>query len=98
MAVQFFTSLDEKAFKEFLSESIEEIITAKFQPIIKTDEPQKMFLSRHETAKTLGISLPTLHDYTKQGKIVAFRIGVKVRYKAEDIEKALIKIKGGSNG
>ncbi|RZK25717.1 MAG: helix-turn-helix domain-containing protein, partial [Flavobacterium sp.] len=45
-----------------------------------------------ELAKFLKISLPTLDSYTKQGKIIAYRIGTKIRYKVEDLNKSLSKI------
>ena len=45
--------------------------------------------SRKETAKKLCISLPTLHLFTKEGIIRAYRIGNRVLYKQEDIDNAL---------
>ncbi len=48
------------------------------------------YLTRKETAKMLGISLPTLHSYVKKGFLTAHRVGEKtVRFKLEDVEKAL---------
>jgi len=40
----------------------------------------------------LSISLPTLHTYTKEGIITAYRLGSQVRYKHIDVEKALKEI------
>ena len=63
-----------------------------------------VYLTRGEVAKQLQISLPTLHNYSKEGFIKSYRIGGKVRFKAEDIEKALternfmaVNRKGGLN-
>lgn len=61
--------------------------TIKRNPVEKRD--LTVYLTRGEVAKQLQISLPTLHNYTKEGLIKSYRIGGKVRYKAEDIEKAL---------
>ena len=48
------------------------------------------YLTRRQTAKMLGISLPTLHSYVKKGFLTAHRVGEKtVRFKKEDVEKAL---------
>jgi excisionase family DNA binding protein len=47
------------------------------------------FLTRQQAAKLLQISLPTLHQYTKDCLITSFRIGNKIRYKKNDLEKAL---------
>ena len=49
--------------------------------------------TRKETAKILKVTLATLNDYTKTGKIVANRIGNRVLYKDADIQKALTQIK-----
>lgn len=52
--------------------------------------PEKeVYLTRQQTADFLQISLPTLHQYTKEGLINSFRIGSKIRYKKSDIEKAM---------
>ncbi|REG89380.1 helix-turn-helix domain-containing protein [Winogradskyella sediminis] len=48
--------------------------------------------TRKQTAKKLCISLPTLHDWTLEGLIRAYRIGSRVLYKLEDIENALTLI------
>ncbi len=49
--------------------------------------------TRKETAARLNITLATLHEYTKSGKIAAHRIGNRVLYKQCDIQAALSKIK-----
>jgi excisionase family DNA binding protein len=54
---------------------------------------QTELLTRKETASFLGISLPTLLDYTKMGKVVGYRIGTRVRYKRAELEQALNEIK-----
>jgi excisionase family DNA binding protein len=45
--------------------------------------------SRQEVAKTLKISLPTLHEFTKKGILKAYKIGGRVLYKWDQIEKVL---------
>ena len=52
-----------------------------------TKDPE--LLTRAEVAKILGISLPTLNDWTKRGIIPALRIGSRIRYKKPDVYKAL---------
>jgi hypothetical protein len=50
---------------------------------------KEVYLTRQQTADFLQISLPTLHQYTKDSLITSFRIGNKIRYKQADIEKAM---------
>lgn len=67
----------------------EEVLTV-VEPILQNPSPtDKQPKTRKETAKLLGVSLPTLNQKTKEGKIKAHRFGGKVFYKPEDIEKAL---------
>lgn len=87
---------------------IENAINKAFERAIKEfinpPKPQdKDLKSRKETARILNISLPTLHLFTKEGIIRAYRIGNRVLYKQEDIENALRVIvspnqRGGKNG
>lgn len=72
----------ESAFDKAFEKAIKGIIT----PPKKGDSDLR---SRKETAKTLCISLPTLHTLTKEGIIRAYRIGNRVLYKQEDIDQAL---------
>ena len=59
-------------------------------PQRKEDTP--LYLTRDEAAKMLRITLPTLNDWTKLGRIPVQRIGRRV---LSDIENALEGRKGG---
>lgn len=54
-----------------------------------TPQPDTHLLTRQEVAKWLDISLPTLHAWTKNGILQAYRIGNKVRYKKSEVLDAL---------
>lgn len=54
--------------------------------------PGETLRTRTETAKILRVTLATLNEYTKNGKIVANRIGNRVLYKDSDIQNALNKV------
>lgn len=85
--------IDVQDLKELLLEAVEE----KFKVLVHSDpvlsnsvhSNENKYLSRREAAKMLKISLPTLNEWTKQGKIKAYRIGSRVLYKPEDIENSL---------
>jgi excisionase family DNA binding protein len=53
----------------------------------KRNEPR--YLTRKEAAALLKISLPTLNNYTKGGRIKGYRVGSRVLYKLEDLEMNL---------
>jgi len=79
-------STEKNELKGIFAEVLKEELSTFFNKESKKDN---RLYSRKEVAKMLGISLPTLHTWTKEGTIKAFRIGNAVRYKAEDVELAL---------
>lgn len=58
----------------------------------KKKEPDTRLISRKQVSEMLGISLPTLHTWTKDGVIQAVRIGGAVKYRMSDIESAMTDI------
>jgi excisionase family DNA binding protein len=88
-----FKELFLEAFKETLGKTSDKLGMSINVKTLKSEDEQitnkENFLTRKQAAKSLQISLPTLHQYTKDSLIPSFRIGYKVRYKESDIEKAL---------
>ena len=72
-------------FANFIMETQKSILE-KQKPDI---EPLPEFITRKETAQILGISLPTLNEWTKNGTIPAQRIGTRIRYKKTDVYNSL---------
>ncbi|WP_236972124.1 helix-turn-helix domain-containing protein [Membranihabitans marinus] len=75
------------------SETVREIVRQEINQGItelldKRAKEQKYF-SRKETANRLHVSLPTLHNYTKNGLIKMKKVGGRVLYSEGDIEDAL---------
>ena len=79
----------EKAFEKAFDNAITRAIKEHLNPPKAEDSDM---LTRKQTAKFLCISLPTLHDWTKEGLIRAYRIGNRVLYKKEDVNQALTLI------
>lgn len=73
-------------FREILQSEL-----ASFKPV--QENTSNLLYTRKEVAKMLGISLPTLHEWTKGGSIKAHRIGTRVRYKEKDVKNALKEVK-----
>ena len=68
---------------------IEQLIDAKISILPKKDTNQSDYLSRKEVARLLKITLPTLHDWTKLGYLIAYKIGARVLYKECEVMAAL---------
>ena len=86
MANLTFNTFELSDFENAINKAFERVFKEFSNPPKNTDKDLK---SRKETAKILSISLPTLHLFTKEGIIRAYRIGNRVLYKQEDIENAL---------
>jgi excisionase family DNA binding protein len=69
-------------------------IKVEFDAIRKDEnvpDPDEL-LTRRQAATFLGLSLPTLHDYTTRGIVTAYRLGSRVRYKKGDLLNCLLKV------
>lgn len=77
-------STPKSELQSIIAETVKDQLTSFF-----AKKPDTKLQTRKEVAKLLNISLPTLHTWTKEGIINAVRIGQSVRYRPEDIEKAL---------
>ena len=73
---------------------IAQTIQRELAAILKADpapDPDEL-LSRKKAAQYLGLSLPTLHDYTQRGIVTAYRLGSRVRYRRGELSNALLKV------
>ena len=59
-----------------------------FQPILPT-----IYLTRQEVAKLLSVDLSTVHNWKKQGKLIAYQIGGRVFYKRAEVENSIVRLK-----
>jgi excisionase family DNA binding protein len=87
-----FTQIPFEDIKCALTVIVRNELKSELQALVPTTKPEDL-LSRKQTAKVLGISLPTLHLWTLEGKIPAYRIASRVRYKRSEVEQSLTIIK-----
>ncbi len=69
-------------------ELIEGVLRAP-KPKTKEKDLDRLY-TRKETAKYLRISLPTLHDWSKAGVLISYRLGNRVYYKQSEIDRSLV--------
>lgn len=80
---------------EHLKTEISNDIFNRIAPLIQSISPAKPeteFITRKQAAKLLGVSLPTILDWTKTGKITGYRIASRIRYKRVEVEQSLSQI------
>lgn len=80
-----------------LKDIIQDVVRSELERNQKTSiqaQPNKTeYLSRNQVAKILGISLPTLGKYIKDGLIPASRLSKRVLIERKDLENSLTKIR-----
>jgi excisionase family DNA binding protein len=80
---------------EQLKSEISETVKKELQILLLSLQPAKVpleYLTRKEAANFLSVSLPTLNDWTKTGKVKGYRIASRVRYKRAELENSLSAI------
>jgi len=70
-----------------------ESMLLQLKPVEQQEPNRKELKTRKEAAAFLGITLPTLHKMTHDGRIQGRRIGSRIRFYQSDLEKALKTIK-----
>lgn len=65
-------------------------------PSTQPAAPEEL-LSRDQAAQLLGITLPTLREYTHRGMVNGYRIGTRVRYKRSEVIASLQRIRTSKN-
>ena len=71
-------------------EDLTKTISALLKEELRSLKPVKQttqieYITRKDTAKILGISLPTLNDWSKKGVIPSYRIQSRIRYKKTEV-------------
>lgn len=94
ISIEEMEALIRKVIKEEVCSYFVELEGKKVSPhLCPKDELSDNLLSRKETAALLGISLPTLNDWTNKGVLKSHLIGRKVFYKVDEVNNALVERK-----
>lgn len=81
---QILTSVPYEKLLNDLTERLKQALPP-VQATQPTPDNQNDLITRKETATLLGITLPTLHKWSKSGKLKAYQIGTRVRYKKSEV-------------
>lgn len=73
---------------------IGELIDDKLASAKSVENKETKYLGRQEVCTLLKISLPTLNDWTKLGRLRSYKIGTRVLYKVEEVENSLHHVSG----
>jgi len=92
MSDVIFSQISLQDLKNVFSEIVRnEILKLNESSLVKTDLPE--LLSRRQTSEFLGISKVTLWKYTKAGKLQSYHLSGQIRYKRDEVLKAVQEVK-----
>ena len=79
--------------------SLFEGIQKQLSELKENFEPKtpNVYISRTALAEKLFCDISTIHNWTVKGKLKAYGIGARVYYRLDEVEAALIPLKGGVN-
>lgn len=77
--------------EQFKAEILEGV-SKQFQEFSKNFKPTEpiKWITRKEASELIGVSLVTIHNWSKEGIINPYKIGNRVRFKRTDIENILL--------
>lgn len=79
--------------KEDLTNTIALLLKEQLEVLsVVGQSDEKELLTRKEVAKLLGISLPTLNNWSKKGVMPSYRIQSRVRYIKSEVLDCLLKV------
>ena len=79
--------------KEDLVNTIASVLKEQLEFLNVVEQNNQVeYLTRKEVAKLLGISLPTLNDWSKRGVVPSYRIQSRVRYIKAEVLDCLEKV------
>ncbi|HET8885455.1 MAG TPA: helix-turn-helix domain-containing protein [Salinimicrobium sp.] len=56
-----------------------------------TPKEPNQWITRKEVSELLGVSLVTIHDWSKKGILHPYKMGNRVRFKLSEIERSLLQ-------
>lgn len=65
-------------------------LESQIKALQSVQQPQSdKLITRDDTAKLLGVSIVTIHNWVKSGILTAYRVGNKVRFKESEVFNSL---------
>ncbi|MET3732924.1 helix-turn-helix domain-containing protein [Moheibacter stercoris] len=84
-------------FEQLISEAVGKKLE-EFKKIFTHTSSNDKLLTRKESAKFFGVSISTIDNWRREGKIIPYYIGSKVRFKRGELEQAMVKLKNDGYG
>ncbi len=90
--------LSDISIPDIAAELVKQVLPQLISEINKSlnnKETKTNYLSKKEVSQKYRITVRTLTEWTKSGRVPAYRIGRRILYKENEIDKALTVLKTG---
>ncbi len=77
---------------EQLTEKFLKGVDERIRELVNEPEKPREYLTRKEVAERLCITLPTVHSWINKGILNPYRIGNRVLFKSDELDKSLVAI------
>jgi excisionase family DNA binding protein len=77
---------DDNQFINQLAEKVAEIILPAIQQPVQPPKPEKVYLTRKETAKALDVSPPTVDRFVADKLLTKYGTGKSARFRSDEVE------------
>ena len=77
---------------EQLQNIINDAVKSGIELVKPTQQEPTQLLTRKQVCELLNITAPTLHEWTRNGTMAAYKIGTRVRYKHNEVLSTLHRI------
>jgi excisionase family DNA binding protein len=84
--------IDLQQLEALISIAVNKGIALQVSQPTNTATNQNELLTRKEVCEMLHITLPTLHNWSKENFITSYRINTRVRYKRAEVMETLQKV------
>ena len=85
-----FSGVNPQDFKKEILDELKSFLQELKFP--QKEEQTSDLLTRQQVAEMLSIDLSTVHNWTKQGKLISYGIGNRVYYKSSEVEDAIVRL------
>lgn len=76
-------------YLEMTPENLKVFISEAVSSALAEQKQEKRYLTRDQVTKMLSISLPTLHAWINEGKIIARKVGRRTLFLEEEINQSI---------
>lgn len=76
-------------YLEMTPENLKVFISEAVSSALAEQKQEKRYLTRDQVTKMLSISLPTLHAWINEGKIIARKVGRRILFLEEEINQSI---------